>query len=66
MAIAYSNAAQVLACQTVRDKLIIALSDFQQLSQSNSNPPRTVAQMQTTVTDLVNALAAAGATVTHA
>ncbi|BEQ12908.1 hypothetical protein Ep4_049 [Pseudomonas phage Ep4] len=66
MAIAYSTAAQVLACQVVRDIANQVERDFQQVSQSNSRPTRTVAQMQASVTALVNALADAGATVTHA
>lgn len=61
MAIVYQNAAQVLACQTVRDLLIRCELDFQALSQSNSRPVRTVAQMQATVTALRAALTAAGA-----
>lgn len=61
MAIVYQNAAQVLACQVVRDLLIQCELDFQALSQSNSRPVRTVAQMQTTVTALRAALTAAGA-----
>lgn len=61
MAIVYQNAAQVLACQVVRDLLIKSLSDFQALSQSNSRPTRTVTQMQATVTALRAALTAAGA-----
>jgi hypothetical protein len=61
MAIVYSTAAQVLACQTVRDLAIQVERDFQSLSQTNSRPQRTVAQMQATVTALRAALTAAGA-----
>lgn len=61
MAISYSTAPQVLACQTVRDLLIRCLQDYQDLSQSNSRPTRTVAEMQATVTALRAALTASGA-----
>lgn len=61
MAISYSTAAQVAACQTVRDLSRQVELDFQSLSQSNSRPQRTVAQMQATVTALRAALTAAGA-----
>lgn len=61
MAIVYSNAAQVLACQTVRDLARQVELDFQSLSQSNSRPTRSVAAMQATVTALRAALTAAGA-----
>jgi hypothetical protein len=61
MAIAAGTAPQVLACQTVRDLLVQCLADYQQLSQSNSRPTRTIADMQTTVTALRAALTASGA-----
>lgn len=61
MAIVYATAANVLACQTVRDLARQVELDFQSLSQSNSRPVRTVADMQTTVTALRAALTAAGA-----
>lgn len=61
MAIVYATAPQVLACQTVRDLAIQVERDFQSLSQSNSRPTRTVAEMQATVTALRAALTAAGA-----
>lgn len=61
MAIVYATAPQVLACQTARDLLIQCELDFQSLSQSNSRPVRTVAEMQATVTALRAALTAAGA-----
>lgn len=61
MAIQFQTAPQVLACQTVRDLLAQSLIDFRSLSQSNSRPVRTVAEMQATVTALRAALTAAGA-----
>lgn len=64
MAIANTNAANVLANQLVRDALVPVLQDFQQLSQSNSNVPKTLAEIQADVTALVDALTDAGADLT--
>jgi hypothetical protein len=64
MAIAFGNAAQVLACQNVRDKAIAVEDDFQFAAESNSCVPRTVDEMQADVDALIVALAAAGAGVT--
>lgn len=64
MALANTTAADVLANQGVRDALIPVLQDFQQLSQSNSNVPKTLVQIQADVTALIDALDDAGAVLT--
>lgn len=64
MALANDDAADVLANQGVRDACIAVLQDFQDLSQSNSNVRKTLADIQLDVTTLVDALDAAGADLT--
>lgn len=64
MALANTTAANVLANQNVRDKLIPVLQDFQALAQSNSRPYKALADVQLDVTALIDALADAGASVT--
>lgn len=65
MAISVANAAAVLTNQTVRDKAIAVLNDFQALSQSSSRlPGKTLTGAKSVKTDvdaLCTALVAAGA-----
>lgn len=65
MAMSVSTAPAVLLNQTVRDKVIAVLQDFQAMSQSNSRLPGKALtgtiSVKTDVDALVTALVAAGA-----